>query len=84
MIVRVDVTEGDIQRGWRLDCQECPIALAVSRAVGQPAHVDHLVVVLLDSQESVNLPLDVRDRMLKYDAGEPMQPFSFELSGLDG
>lgn len=85
MVRTIDVTEDDIRRGFRMDCHECPIALAISRATGQVVHVEQNgVVTLLGSDECVDLPGDVIDRILEYDDGEPMEPFSFELSGLSG
>lgn len=83
MMIRIEVTAEDIERGVLADCTECPVALAVERATGDQAHVYDGSVTLTSDCVYTSLPDDVNRRIRAYDAGESMVPFSFELPDLE-
>ncbi len=86
MIVTIDVTQEDIDRGRCKDCRTCPIALAILRVI-RPG------IALLSSTDFVigpngcspfgqcqlKIPRDAVCFIGKFDYFQPVQPFSFPL-----
>lgn len=74
--VLISVTEEDIQRGFP-NCDRCPVALAVSRQMGQHASVTLHWVRTADLLAKV--PTVVRNFIEDFDRGLPVSPFNFQL-----
>lgn len=84
MKVTVDVNMHDITDGNQGSCWDCPVALAVRRALP-----DYTVVVFDDSisllarktdeQHSINISEDVEAFIRSFDNDGDVRPFSFEL-----
>lgn len=82
-MIRVDVTEADIRTGVKGDMCNCPIAIAIKRAIGcSGVHVDGMWIEVHEPFESwrqYRTP-DVVDAFIdRFDAGQPVAPFSFVL-----
>ena len=73
------MTQADIDAGEPRICIKCPIALAMRRAGARSAWVGADVAVTDFAPLSVPLPEEAVEFIRRYDAGEPVQPFSFEL-----
>lgn len=78
--MRIEVTEEDIRKGVRLDCYECPVALAISRATESDAHVEGDVMLDGNRRRVFVLPDEVTRRIRVYDFVGEMEPFSFDLA----
>lgn len=79
----IDVTAQDIDRGCKLSPYHCPLALAVSRALsGRRIAITACVRVYSGFSTSVALalPETARNFRRRFDQGDPVEPFSFELS----
>jgi hypothetical protein len=78
--MRIEVTAEDIADGLRNSAYECPIALACKR-VGVP-------VPFVETDQVSNgvqgvpapLPREARDFIDRYDDGEDVEPFAFEIN----
>ena len=86
--MKINVTEKDIKEGQR-DCRSgCPVARAVQRGVMLQTLVDKDVVRLLSYPQEwgyyavakIRLTEDVQRFVEQFDAGEPVEPFSFDLT----
>lgn len=83
--MKIQVTQDHIDNGTVKDACLCPIALAIRDATGA-AHFDVIVSThgwshyngnkLLGNYE---LPVDATNFITKFDLGEPVSPFEFEL-----
>lgn len=71
---RIEVTSEDIERGVPDNCHHCPIALAARRAGLNTPEVDSAFL------NGMVLPDAATEFILDYDNGEPVEPFSFEVS----
>lgn len=76
----VHVTIEDIQRGERCQCDTCPVALAASRAFGEPVDVGALM--WCGERKAVEIPPEVRVFIAAFDDGDTanIRPFSFEVT----
>jgi len=88
MKLHVGVTEQDINWGSPNNCETCPVARAIERAVGDPSirvsvglhtirlrkwfHTTHSA--LLPGSHPVAVFVQ------KFDKGEPVEPFSFDVN----
>jgi hypothetical protein len=76
----VTVTQEDIEQGCRGDVGHCPVARAIARALDRS---DILVwgarVNLFYAPSSFYLPGHVTQWIVRFDHGEPVSPFSFEM-----
>jgi len=85
IVVDIYVTDDDIRDGDPANCSECPIALAISRAVPNVAvHVfdDSIIIMPFADGESnftLTLPVNACNFIHYFDNGLPVQPFSFQL-----
>jgi hypothetical protein len=87
--MRVDVTAEDIAKGVRSQCSDCPVALALKRALGDGISPvvgsDTVDLYFRASGMSylrplhIPLPMGTARRIQKFDRGEGMAPFSFEI-----
>ena len=81
--VRIEVMQEDIDKGERTACEFCPVARAVCRALGERlgyAKVDGFSIDLgVWPEEEYRTPAVVNAFIERFDAGEPVEPFSFLL-----
>jgi hypothetical protein len=77
-VVRIEVTQEHIDNGKPKLCMSCPVALALKAATGDwyawagPTSVGF-------NKEVHRVPTSVQEFMMRYDEGELVQPFAFEL-----
>lgn len=82
MLVCIQVTQDDIDRGLPGKRYYCPIALACTRVLGpQFCAVEKSTVIVWKNGErlSIVLPLKVIHAIAIYDDSRIMQPMEFEL-----
>jgi hypothetical protein len=82
MIITVNVTEDDIRDGQAGVCRECPVALAIKRALpGTDVHVSYERVSLGGPrrQEILGTPDAVQEFIGRFDSALPVEPFEFDL-----
>ena len=76
------ITQSDIDNGVADDCFNCPAGLCITRTTGKRADVS-LVAIDIEQQpgvwESFDMPLALALWIDDFDAGEPVEPISFEL-----
>lgn len=80
--MKIEVTQEDIERGKRCDGLICPISQAVKRATGNTVCVSQNYFFLLSrasSMDDFKLPQPAIDFIAAFDAGQPVEPFSFEV-----
>ncbi len=80
----IHVTQAHINAGVRQECRTCPIALALRGAIAHAPEVQVMSgsFVAFGSHggaEIHRLPEAAQDFITAFDAGQPVQPFSFEL-----
>jgi hypothetical protein len=87
-ILKVSVTQADIDSGHRNDCTECPIALAINRAapfdLAYSFKVRHSYVeVFMNNKTGANefweLPYEAKMFIRNFDKNKPVKPFEFEI-----
>jgi len=76
--VRVEVTEADVVNGIPKDSCDCAVALALRR-VTEPVKVGPCWVELNGSDALVPLPAEAVAFIRRFDRGEPVEPFAFDL-----
>lgn len=80
MIRRIVVTQRHIAGGFKGACGQCPVALAVKEACPQSLFVSvTLFAIRLGPAVKCATPEIVAAFITKYDAGEPVAPFTFDL-----
>ncbi len=89
MRLNVRVTEEDIERGIAEDCERCPVALALNRALADELTRANLQVsidggtILFCSGatlvRTVCAPACVRDFIFDFDGGDYTGPFEFTI-----
>lgn len=87
MIVHIEVTQQDIDDGKRSNCNECPIALAASRALKDKIEFNYVHVNPRSCgfwkeddpyfMGAINLPPNARAFVHKFDNDIPVKPFKF-------
>lgn len=80
--MKIEVTQEDIERGVPLNSCFCPIAFASSRAFHcQHSLVsqDYFRVLGVGKNGRIMLPQPAIDFIAAFDAGKPVEPFSFEV-----
>ena len=79
--IRVRVTQEHINGGTRNDCGCCPVALALIDMLYECVRVDatHIEIRIGTSVRGFLTPLEVAIFVRKYDGGEEVEPFEFEL-----
>lgn len=73
----INVTQSDIDNGKKDSCVACPIALALNRIA--PCRVFKQGIAIYSTFRIVPIPQSVKMFIQKFDAGLPVQPFSFAL-----
>ena len=83
-LVTVYLTRHDIEHGIAGDCESCPIALAVSRAAGEPWMVGGDTITRRSDPEGagIDLPKEAAQFVLMFDKfkqhyAEVAEPFKF-------
>ncbi len=77
----INVTAEHIAKGKRGKCEECPIALALNDATKANWEVNgtHVYSLWANNQVTRRLPLEVANRIARFDEQGEMDPFTFEL-----
>jgi hypothetical protein len=74
----INVTQEDIDEGKPVVCNECPVALAIARALpGCEIHVLGTIVIV--NGMYYQLPDECLDFVTRFDDGKSVSPFSFTL-----
>lgn len=77
---KIKVTKTDIKRGKPGVPCACPISLAISRATGMKrVYVSDPSIPLHNYCYFGNKPEQIEDFIEKFDEGDKVRPFSFEL-----
>jgi hypothetical protein len=83
MRVKIEVTQDDIEKGKRNQCNLCPVARAVKRVahiwgVGSPGVYPTERMAPLNS--IADLPYKARTFVCRFDNALPVKPFTFTLN----
>ncbi len=82
-MTKIEVTQHDIDNGKRKSCTKCPVALAVNRTLRAEASVGKRTINIIYGdatfEEGISTPTSAADFIRKYDEGEEVKPFNFEL-----
>jgi len=86
MKVHVEVTAEDIATGEPSDYSQCPIALALKRAVPGCDPYVSTVLLSLNGRHGIQafIPTCVSMFIMDFDDGDPVDPFAFDLEIPDG
>jgi hypothetical protein len=92
VLTRIDVKQRHIMHGQRGKCNACPVALAIKEKVLKTTGVEVATYsVELTNWDGKNVkkvilnpPLGVARFVSYFDAGDPVQPFSFDLDIPEG
>jgi hypothetical protein len=82
-IKTIEVTAEDINKGFKQSCSNCPVALAMTRALGYDVTVGATTWRYADSSVRSSLPKTTQDFIALFDQGEPVTPHSFFVEDLD-
>lgn len=74
----VNVTQEDIDKGKKGSCSQCPVALAGIRSVGKSFYVGPTMFAFRFNWIA-ELPKCVVDFIERFDSGQPVQPFTFDI-----
>lgn len=84
MNVTIEVTQDDIDHGEINHCTECPIARAANRAgLYLPIITDNCISIYIktdNTRKCIDLPLEAKVFVLKFDHYTKVEPFKFEIS----
>jgi len=84
--IKISVTQDDIDKGIKNNCEKCPIARALARSfpgyfnlasiyyLSVKAHQKDFYVFMMDT------PKVCYDFIRDFDQGKPVTPFEFEIS----
>jgi hypothetical protein len=79
----IEVTERDIERAIQNNSMKCMVAQAIAREIPDATFIDvdtQTVRFTRDNERLVYLtPYSVRDYVIAFDAGDPIEPFRFQL-----
>jgi hypothetical protein len=80
--LKIHVTQEDIDNGIRDDALKCPIARAIKRVVSSFLSVSGYDINFDDGFNFLRIPPPekVTDFIIAFDAGDPVEPFDFELN----
>jgi len=83
--ITVNVTQEHISKGWKGDCYDCPIALALRPLIGEAYkfQVQAGYVLIEDDPEPVPfriaIPKICTSFIAAFDMGETVKPFQFQI-----
>ena len=86
--MKIEVTQKDIDKGLKLTCYYCPIALAFKRKVKSEIRCSVAVKTKKvhyfygKSWVSYDLPKEATKFIQRFDNDEPVKPFTFEIKKL--
>ncbi len=80
----IHVTQSHIDAGIKGQCTQCPIALAARVAIGQGHRIQVSfcnIIAICGGYKSTLYPLpqEAQAFVEAFDAGQPVQPFSFKV-----
>lgn len=88
MTTKIEVTQEDIYESRRLlgmsdkplRCNVCPVALAITRAAGEPWSVGIIVAsACREFAKEIDLPREASEFIRAFDMDKPVSPFTFTL-----
>lgn len=82
--MKIEVTQDDIESGTRYSASWCPVALAITRSLHRDDEPEDVHVCEGTKQIQIGeLLLPMPDHVVtfarRFDGGEPVEPFAFEL-----
>lgn len=77
--MKIQVTSTDISRGKKAKACQCPIGLAARRVFKERVIVDSDGCHLMGGGR-YSLPKEAQNFISRFDKGEPVEPFEFELA----
>lgn len=85
--MRVKVTQEHINKGERISCSRCPVALAIADITNVVVSVTTTCFYRLKKtrqdrfhlRKKVDMPLEVRKFVRRFDSYQPVEPFEFDL-----
>jgi hypothetical protein len=81
--INVEVTERDIERAHKNDSYTCIVSQAIARTVTDATRIETDVQLIRFTRGGVRYgyltPYAVQGYVVAFDAGDPIQPFSFQL-----
>jgi len=80
----VHVTQEDIAQGRPSEADHCPVARALTRALGEPISVGDRWYRLRATWSDGLLPRPARTFVKRFDASQPVAPFTFTVSADHG
>lgn len=78
-MIRISVTEADIDAGIRMHPESCPINLAAERATDKGCRTMRTLIVIGDSAVRYALPAEAREFIFRFDMGHDVEPFEFVI-----
>lgn len=85
--MRIEVLQSDIDHGERHCCERCPVARAITRAIGNRVAVAvyadrgaELGITSGGYTRWISLPDEVIEFINRFDIGLKVAPFTFELA----
>lgn len=82
----INVTQQHIDKGCRIQASNCPIALAIDELLKEPLQAwvcQSNIGIGAEGEERFryqeNTPESAKEFITRFDAGEPVEPFSFDL-----
>lgn len=83
--IAVRVTQADIDRAHRNDSYKCVVAQAIARTIPEATRVEvdtqSIRFTVADERRLYLTPWQVQAYVIAFDAGEPIEPFHFTLTG---
>lgn len=80
MIIKIEVTQEDIDKGIQASCHLCPVAIAAQRTIhDSQIQISSSCLYKIQSFYSCKLPTVVRQFICDFDCGNSVQPFTFEI-----
>lgn len=82
-MITVNVTQEDIDKGigWIM-CSDCPVALAVTGATGQPFSAGIDFLTRESDSFQIPIPLIAQVFIMAFDHGTKVSPFTFSIEDL--
>jgi hypothetical protein len=76
-MIKVEVTQSDIDHGTRQSNTSCPIAIALERITGERWSVGQSHCRSIRASHYEYLPYDAQQFVRRFDIGAPVAPFCF-------
>lgn len=81
--MKIKVKQCHIDKGEVGVFSKCPVALAISEVTGDRTLVTPYAICSGSVKNRVRTPHEVRIFMKKFDSGDPVEPFEFELENYE-